>query len=295
MNNQKETYEFKYQGDIDAIDIDTLIQSQIQYSCILRGIKSHFYPEVELKIKVQSFEKNSFDLNQIIEVFIVSGTLIFEKIDYIAQIFKYLKLYLDIKKLLGPKKPEKIEITGDNNIIIYGDNNNITVPEDIWKVYISNYTINKSLIKNGQILSDDPEIMGIEIIDTKKNESIINIPRRDFSVLSSTNPYMNKDLNEDIRESAILYIKKLDLDPKKRTKWSFVYEGKILPSVSITDENFLRRVKEGEKFGNGDRLNCTLKTTQKLDPDTGVFIDSKYEITYVKQIIRKNEQFTTGL
>ena len=296
MNTQKEFFEFKYQGDIDAIDINTLINSQLQYSSILNAIKNQYFPDIDLKIKVQSFEKNSFDINQIIEVSVITGTLIFQNTEYIKEIFKLLKLYLDIKKLLGDKKPDKIEEIDKNTIRltinINGDNNSVIVDKNAFALYETNYTIHKAVCKNGHILINDKEIDGIQVIDKKTKENVLDIPREDFKMLSSTNAYISKDINEEIKEDAILYIKKLDVNPEKKTKWDFIFEGRHIHSVSISDIDFLRRVTEGEKFGNGDKLKCKLKTIQKLDVETGAYLDNKFEILSVNQIIRKNEQFT---
>jgi hypothetical protein len=296
MNSQKEYFEFKYQGDIEAIDINTLINSQLQYSSILNEIKNQYFPDIDLKIKVQSFEKNSFDINQIIEVSIVTGTLIFQNTEYIKEIFKFLKLYLDIKKILGDKKPDKIEnIEKDKvalTINVEGNNNVVIVDKNAFTLYQTNYAISKAVCKNGHILMNDKEIEGIQVIEKKTKENVLDIPREDFKMLSATNAYLGKDTNEEINDNAILYIKKLDVNPEKKSKWDFIFEGRHIHSVSISDADFLRRVKGGEKFGNGDRLKCKLKIVQKLDIDTGAYLDNKFEILSVTQVIPRNEQFT---
>lgn len=294
MTTQKEFYEFKYQGDIEAIDINTLVNSQLQYSYILNEIKNQLFPDIELKIKVQSFEKNSFDLHQILEVSVITGTLIFENREYIKEIFKILKLYLDIKKVLGDKKPDKITEVETNkvelNISVNGDNNIVLVEREAFSLYQSNYTIHKALSKNGNVLLNDAEIEGIQVIDKRTSSNILDIPRSEFKYLTSTNAYISKEVNEDIREDAILYIKKFDVNPEKKSKWDFIFDGKLLHSVSISDMEFLRRVKGGEKFGNGDKIKCRLKIIQKLDIETGAYLDNKYEILDVKQIIPRIEQ-----
>jgi hypothetical protein len=139
-------------------------------------------------------------------------------------------------------------------------------------------------------LEKDPEIEGIQITNQITQEKILDIPRTDFPMLTIDNAFINKELNEKITEDAILYIKKLDLNPEKKVKWDFIFEGRKINSVSIIDIDFHKKVKEGTKFGNGDRLKCRLKTIQKLDIDTGAYIDDKFEVLLVKDIIRKDEQ-----
>ncbi|NLD48572.1 MAG: hypothetical protein GX660_15520 [Clostridiaceae bacterium] len=294
MNQQITTFEFKYQGESTSIDINTLLVSQFQYTAILNEIKNQLFPDIELKIKIQSFERNSFDVNQIIEITTVTGLLIFENKEFIAEIFKYLKAYLEIKKLLGDKKPDSIEKVGNENIAltinVKGNNNTVVVSENAFKIFQNNYTIHRALTKNGEILEKDPEIEGIQITNQITQEKILDIPRTDFPMLTIDNAFINKELNEKITEDAILYIKKLDLNPEKKVKWDFIFEGRKINSVSIIDIDFHKKVKEGTKFGNGDRLKCRLKTIQKLDIDTGAYIDDKFEVLLVKDIIRKDEQ-----
>jgi len=294
MNQQITTFEFKYQGESTSIDINTLLVSQFQYTAILNEIKNQLFPDIELKIKIQSFERNSFDVNQIIEVTTVTGLLIFENKEFIAEIFKYLKAYLEIKKLLGDKKPDSVEKVENNNVAltinVEGNNNTIVVAENALKIFQNNYAIHRALTKNGEILEKDPEIEGIQITNQITKEKILDIPRADFPILTTDNAFINKELNEKTTEDAILYIKRPDLSPEKKGKWDFIFEGRKINSVSISDTDFLKNVKQGTKFGNGDRLKCRLKTIQKLDIDTGAYIDDKFEVLLVKDIIRKDEQ-----
>jgi hypothetical protein len=108
-------------------------------------------------------------------------------------------------------------------------------------------------------------------------------------MLKVENPYISKEKDEKTVDNAIMYIKKLDINPEKHSKWDVIYEGRKVP-VFIKDEDFLRRVKAGEKFGNGDKLRCQIKIHQKIDEETGAFLDDRYEILNVRDIIRKNEQ-----
>ena len=289
MGLKTNNFEFKYQGESHSIDINTLLTSQFHYSAILNEIKNQLFPEIELKIKIQSFEKGSFDINQIIEITTITGMLFFENKDYINEIFKILKAYIDIKKVLGDKKPEKVEEISDNKIVltINGDNNTVIVEKDAFKIYQNNYTIHKAIIKNVEVLEKDTEIEGVQITNQTTNETVVDIPRADFIDLTIDNPYLDKEINEKIIEDAILYIRKLEISPKKNSKWDFIYEGRKINTVPIHDENFLSKVNEGLRFGNGDRLRARLKIIQKLDIPTGAYLDDKFEIMVVKDIVNK--------
>jgi hypothetical protein len=285
-------FEFKYQGESHSIDINTLLTSQFHYAAILNEIKNNLYPDIELKIRIQSFEEGSFDINQLIEITTISGLFVFQNVDYISQIFRVLKAYIDIKKVLEGKKPEKIEELAENKIalVINGNNNTVIVDKDAFNIYQNNYQIHKALYKNAEILEHDPEIDGVKITNKTTNETILDIPRSEFLDLSLDNPFLDKEINVKIIEDAVLYIRKLEISPKRNSKWDFIYEGRKINSVPIHDDIFLNQVIEGKKFGNGDRLKARLRIIQKLDIPTGVYLDEKYEVLVVKNIVPKNEQ-----
>lgn len=73
MKQEVNEFEFKYSGDKHTIDINTLIVTQLHYNTMLCEIKNILYPEVTLNIKIRSFEANSFDVNQIVEIATVAG------------------------------------------------------------------------------------------------------------------------------------------------------------------------------------------------------------------------------
>jgi hypothetical protein len=180
MQNES-IFEFKYQGDIDSIDLNTLLVSQLQYVTILNEIQARLYPEIKLNIKVKSFERNSFDIIQFFEIIIVSGSLFMENKEYITEILKVLKSYIDLKKLLGDKKPDKIEqVVNENTFNIYGNGNVVVVGDTALNLYKTNRTIHKALIKNSEILEGNDEIQGIEIINKVDNEKVIPYQERNF-------------------------------------------------------------------------------------------------------------------
>ena len=134
--NKEKNIEFKYQGDSHYIDMNTLLVSQFHFSAIVNEFKNQLYPDINLKIKVKSFEKGSFDINQLFEISAVSALFGLQNINYISNLFSVIADYISIQKFL---KGQKASETFDRNnkveihLSISGENNSITVDKEAGK------------------------------------------------------------------------------------------------------------------------------------------------------------------
>ncbi|WP_020531901.1 hypothetical protein [Flexithrix dorotheae] len=292
---QQNNFEFKYNGENHSIDINTLLTSQFHYAAILTEIKTILNPDSDLKITVQSFQKGSFEINQLIEIGVITGSVLFQHQPTINSVFIYFKAIIDIKKLLGNKEPDEIIDLSDGKIQISvnGNDNVLIVDKEAFNIYKNNAIINGAIANGFKALENDEEVKGIEINNKTTNKKILDINRNDFKKLANDeNPFLDDNKNTKVRvdPEAVLYIKKLDISTKKNAKWSFIYEGRKINGVAVKDEKFLSDVINGLKFGNGDRLVAKLKITQKKDLPTGAFLDYKYEITEVIKVVPKSKQ-----
>jgi hypothetical protein len=69
MNKRKdEYYKFCYAGDLDSINLDTLLDSQYQFKHILDEIQRELYKENKLEIKVVATQKGSFELKLLLNL-----------------------------------------------------------------------------------------------------------------------------------------------------------------------------------------------------------------------------------
>jgi len=288
MPNKKEI-EYIYNGSIYEMNLNTLLLTQFQYSAILTEITKSINPEYKLNIKIKAVEKGSFNINQIIEIAV--NTTIFSAVNYdiIKKIFNIFHDIIKIKKLLKSEKAKQEIIEGENIIIKNSNNVSINISRDSYNLYKNNSIINKALRDNAKHLKEEEEIESITIKDKRTNTKYIELSQIDFDDLDSENPYL-EDIDESIRDEVILYIKKIDLAPKKSTKWDFIYDGRVIKNVKILDEKFLKDVIKGLKFGNGDKLLVKLKIIKKFNPEYGTYIENKFEILEVYKVIPKEEQ-----
>lgn len=290
-----EQYEFKYQGDSHYIDINTLLSSQFHFSAIVQEVKNQLYPNVDLKIKIKSFDKGSFDVNQIIEITAQTGLFALENIQYIPAIFGVIADYISIKKFLKGKKADKVIEKGDKveiYINVDGNNNSLTFDKDAFKIYQGNKIINEALKQDIKVLELDDEIKGIQLTETKSKKVVLSVPRNEFYDLDSDNPYLVDENEEDEKVKSVnVGIFKWETIPKKNSKWSLIYENRIVNQVAIKDEEFLKRILDEKlRFGAGDCLSVDLLVKLKKDEYSGMFLEDKFEVIKVHKIIWRGEQ-----
>ncbi len=291
--NKEKNIEFKYQGDSHYIDMNTLLVSQFHFSAIVNEFKNQLYPDINLKIKVKSFEKGSFDINQLFEISAVSALFGLQNINYISNLFSVIADYISIQKFL---KGQKASETFDRNnkveihLSISGENNSITVDKEAFKIYQSNDIISEAFKQEAKILESDEEIKGIAVRDLKSGTEFISVPRDDFDSLTYKNAYLDVEEKEKVK-TAYLGILRWETIPSKGSRWSFIYENRKIHQVNIRDEAFLKRIaEEGIRFGAGDTLFVDLLVKFKKEEYSGMFLEDKFEVVKVHQIHWRDEQ-----
>jgi hypothetical protein len=141
-------------------------------------------------------------------------------------------------------------------------------------------------------LSGNNDIDYIEVTDKRKNKKLLKIDKSEFEMLGQENPYLYKKVDEQTKTGQVLFIKKPNLFPEKKKKWvwELIHTGRDIKAV-ISDDAFLRKINEGLKLGQGDRLKADLKIFYKYDERFNTFLESgKYEVSNIVDIIgRTNE------
>lgn len=293
MKKVQKIYEYKYMGEQNYIDINTLLTSQFHFSFILNEIQKEVCPELELKIKIQSFDKGSFDVNHIIELSNSGIFILSMNIDHIARMFSIVSNYLIIKKYLKNNRADSVKEVGNNKVEIKINHTGagpLIIDQGAFKIYQKNESLDTAIRKNIQALENDKEIEGVIIKEKESSKPLITIKREDFFALTQPNSYLDKETKDKIFGNQIVYIKKPDHYPRKVAKWSFIHRGRSIVA-SITDDKFISQINEGERFGQGDSLDVTLKTFYKWDERYKTYIETgKYEIVHVNKIGRREEQ-----
>lgn len=293
MVNSSLPIKFKYKGDSHSIDVNTLIATQYHYARILNEINRLTDSSVKLSVKISSFQKGSFEVHQIIEIAAATGIFAAPNIHYVEKLFAVLANYVTIKSFLRGKKAEKVTESADGKVMIYLNGDNITVETGAFKIYQNNNIVNESLIKSSEALLNDEDIDGVEIENTRTNKKYIDLPREKIREMVAENEYFDTDTREDIVD-ATLIITKPELNPKKGSKWNFIYKGRKINGVAIKDEEFLKSVAGGLRFGNGDGLKVDMEIVLKYDSVYQTFLENRFEVILVKDILYLPEQTRLG-
>lgn len=285
-------YEFKYEGDFKSLDALTVLHSQINFVTALKEIKDYRFPEIQLDIKIKGVEKGSLDINHIIEVATVSGMFVMEHYQYIETVFKIFGDIVKLKKFLKGEKAVETKSVGNDKIEIHLNGDNIQIHPDAFKIYQNSPVISNAFNNTSKLLSGNNDIDYIEVTDKRKNKKLLKIDKSEFEMLGQENPYLYKKVDEQTKTGQVLFIKKPNLFPEKKKKWvwELIHTGRDIKAV-ISDDIFLRKINEGLKLGQGDRLKADLKIYYKYDERFNTFLESgKYEVSNIVDIIgRTNE------
>lgn len=285
-------YEFKYEGDFKSLDALTVLHSQINFVTALKEIKDYRFPEIQLDIKIKGVEKGSLDINHIIEVAAVSGMFVMEHYQYIETVFKIFSDIVKLKKFLKGEKAAETKSVGNDKIEIHFNGDNIQIHPDAFKIYQNSPVISNAFNNTSKLLSGNNEIDYIEVTDKRKNKKLLKIDKSEFEMLGQENPYLYKKVDEQTKTGQVLFIKKPNLFPEKKKKWvwELIHTGRDIKAV-ISDDAFLKKINEGLKLGQGDRLKADLKIFYKYDERFNTFLESgKYEVSNIVDIIgRTNE------
>lgn len=276
-------YDFKYLKSEHDVDFNTLIRSQTNIVKVLDEISKATGSGNVLKLKVEAPKQGSFVLPYVFDFILPAGMFVIENKEYIATVWNTFKDLIELYKLLkGKKLPKhKNHNEANNQITININGSNNVFNADAIKIYQNNITANKALNNVVKTLSDDREVDGFEVRKSKK--SVVKLERKDFTYLMQPNEYIqNVEVVEDT-EKVRLYVKKLDVSPNRKTKFGFFYLGEQI-NVTISDKNFIKKLKDGEKLGNGDSLLVELKTTKKYNEEVGIHIITGREVQKVLKI-----------
>jgi len=287
---QSVTYTFQYDTDFEAIDLNTLLLSQIHFSTVLNEIKNEVAPDSNLSIKIKPLEKGSVPFDIILDVSfwenLFSQTNVANLIGYASGIVTVLVGVIQIRKDLKGKKPKKIEIKNDK-VIITSDDVTIEVDRKAYEIYEKNPVIDQALRKSFKAIEEDEGVSGIKILDKNKNP-LVNIPRSSFDDLTEPNEIFEEQVvKDDLKRESLTVIK---LVFEKGYKWQFYMKSGRKISAYVKDDNFMKIIDKGERFAKGDTLIVDLEIEKVFDKDLGIFVDSDYNVTKVVQHIPRAEQ-----
>lgn len=185
--------------------------------------------------------------------------------------------------------PPKITVSPEM-VIIEAGKEKIIVPRDVYEAKKQVEKSERFTSAVGQIFQgaqSDRSVKGLGL-KTSPDKSIppLYIPRDKFAIFNSKNV---EEGSREIVEFATLEISRAILARGKR-KWEFYWRGMRI-SAPVLDSGFYDRFFAHEiTIAPGDGLRVALRITQVQSPDTGIFVNEKYEVVEVFELIPRMQQ-----
>ncbi|NPV89214.1 MAG: hypothetical protein HPY50_00375 [Firmicutes bacterium] len=271
-----------YEGQLQQIDVDTLITSLLHLAEMLKSISAKVMPSERLRINIVTTEKGSFsvllELSQAASTFFNTffGTPV-QSLDTIANIIEILIALLALKKFLKGKTPDNLINQNNGCVIIIINKSEMVVHDNVFRIYSSDQEANDHIENLFEKLSENSEIEGLEIDGNIAGS--FRAERKDFSELAKTNEMLESEESKEPILNVEVAILKLVF--QKSRKWEFIYQGNKI-SAHIVDNNFWNQVDSGHaQFAKGDILTVDLEVTKAFDHDVNCMVNKAYKVTKV--------------
>jgi hypothetical protein len=185
--------------------------------------------------------------------------------------------------------PTKITVSPDV-VVIESGKEKIIVPRDVYEAKRQLEKSERFTSAIGQVFhgaQSDHAVKGLGLkTNPDKSPPPIYIPRDKFAIFDSRNV---EEGSREIIEFATLEISRVILARGKR-KWEFYWRGMRI-SAPVLDVRFYDRFFAREiTIAPGDGLRVALRIVQAQSPDTGIFVNEKYEVVEVFEHIPRMQQ-----
>lgn len=289
VDSSNDQLRIKFEGGSQDINIITFSKTLENINLILIEINKEQNRITGLNrkvdVRIKAISPGSFQVTIDIIQEIAESLLTLDNVTYAAGIVGILSGIFGIRKFLKGNNPKTVKKLNDS-VSIENNHGEITIiDQHTYNIYHTNSTINDSLSDIYSTLSQDPRVEAFRFFD-KTEESIFQSDKSDFECCSELTE--NQDEEKKITlELASLNINKICFE--RDYKWQFYYRGNKI-TAAIKDEEFFKRINEGETFAKGDSLVVELKITKDFSDEYNTYINRTYEITKVIKHIPRSSQ-----
>lgn len=143
----------------------------------------------------------------------------------------------------------------------------------------------------GQIFAGallDRDVSGLKLTPPGKWPGLPSIPRESFGRLTSR---VDVDEANAVVEDAHLEISRAIL-ARGRRKWEFYWRGMKISAPVLDDQFYDKFFAHEITIAPGDVLNVLLKVYRKIDSDSGIIMNSRYEVIEVLGHMPRGTQAT---
>lgn len=186
-----------------------------------------------------------------------------------------------ISSTLFESKPNVIVNVGPDSVVVEAGDQRIVVPRDVHdaaKRAAKSEMFTSAVGKMFDGAGADESVNGIGFKGAPDREPPpFYVPREHFRLFRR---HLEEDGRRETVEETTLEISRAILTPGKR-RWEFFWNG-IKISAPILDPRFYDKFSTGLiRIAPGDALRVSLRIMQERLPDTGIYMNTKYEVIEV--------------
>jgi hypothetical protein len=286
-------YKLRFGGknELDASTLGEVLLNTVALTEEANKVLGNYHP---LNINVKSHKKGSFIVDLAFQVpeaidaivpLITPDNLKTAKLA-IESIVGLVASVLSLRKKLKNEAPKEIDIDGDNVTLTTGNNNKVTTTINTYKLYFDNARGQKSVQDILNAVEGNKSVEDFSLLDDK-DEPLFEVNRKELPQLIAPIS-IESDTQRSKTVRVLLNILALDWQVTKN-KWRFIFQGnKIL--AKIEDPEFANKVKNGERFANGDALEVDLEIEQEFDKSVNTFLNKRYKVLKVIRHIPREIQ-----
>ncbi len=259
------------------INAVALATSLVGLADAVREANAQINPGYNVEVVVEALEGGSFQA--VIRTIYNQGKNLFSSEPVKAIVYGVIASYI-YQQTLAPN-PETKVIVQEDQVVIESGNHRVIVPKEVFeaKEQLERSERFRTSVGNAiQAASVDSEVRGVGLkTETQEEVPPILVSREKFAIFESGR---TEEDSREIIEYAHLEISRAILARGNR-KWEFFWRG-VKVVAPVLDDRFYDQFFAHEiTIAPGDVLRVALKITQKKHPDTGIFVNSKYEVLEV--------------
>jgi len=277
-------YILNYGCDCHEIDARTLSVSLETLNEVVEEINGQLHTTKKIELKVKALNDGSFEVNLEIVQLSEEDAISIDSISHIARIINLINEIIELSIFLNEKPPNKVDISDKMVHITNTENMVYTISKEAYDLFEKNDNLPDLIRKHFIMLNDDEKITSFTILDDS-NKPIVNIKKESFRKVAVARLLQKEE--KTLTDVAHLIVFKVVFG--KKYKWAFIYKGHKI-SATITDEEFYKKIDQGERFAQGDVLLTDVKITQRFNKIINAYINEGYEITKVIKHIPREEQ-----
>lgn len=243
-------------------------------------------PGYQVEVVVEALEGGSFQA--IVSTVYNTAKDLFGSEPAKAIVYGVIASYI-YQQTLAPDATPNI-IVQDNMVIVETGNDRVIVPKEVFDAKDRLERSERFRSSVGNIIGAakaDNNVVGIGMkTSTGLDRPEIYVPRERFAIFDNRRP---EEGSREVIEYANLEISRAIMARGNR-KWEFFWRG-VKVSAPILDSNFFDKFFAHQiTVAPGDALRVSLRITQKQHPDTGIYVNDKYEVVEVFEHIPKMRQ-----